>query len=386
MSKTLTYLVLFLMLSIISFFYLGGKITDRKMNHVIDLKDYPISDRAEKLHSNLMVADLHADNLLWDRDMAEENQYGMVDLSKLIAGNYAIQVFDAVIKSPKNLNYQSNNDDSDNITLLAAANRWPIRSWFSLYQRALYQSQILHAVSTNTTRLEIIRTQSDLAYFISQRKGNSFKIGGVLSIEGLHALEGDFDHLNGLFDAGYRIMGLVHFFDNEVGGSSAGQQQHGLTDFGKKIIREMEKKQIIIDLAHASSALITDVLAQASRPVIVSHTGVKGTFDSPRNLSDQQFIAIGENGGLVGIGFWEEAVGSIHPAAIAAAIKYTANLIGVAHVALGSDFDGGVTTSFDASKMIFLTEALIQEGFSDNEINQIMSGNEIEFLKQNLPN
>lgn len=88
----------------------------------------------------------------------------------------------------------------------------------------------------------------------------------------------------------------------------------------------------------------------------------------------------------MGIGFWEEAVGSIHPAAIAAAIKYTANLIGVAHVALGSDFDGGVTTSFDASKMIFLTEALIQEGFSDNEINQIMSGNEIEFLKQNLPN
>ena len=95
--------------------------------------------------------------------------------------------------------------------------------------------------------------------------------------------------------------------------------------------------------------------------------------------------AIAKNGGLIGIGFWEEAVGSIHPASIAAAIRYTSDLLGVDHVALGSDFDGAVTTSFDASNIILLTEALIQEHFSDKEIKKIMGGNQIEFLKHNLP-
>jgi len=180
-------------------------------------------------------------------------------------------------------------------------------------------------------------------------------------------------------------MGLVHFFDNEIGGSSAGESKQGLTDFGKRIIHEMEKKEIIIDLAHASPKLIDQILRIAKRPVIVSHTGVKGTFDSPRNLSDAALRSIAKNGGLVGIGFWEEAVGSIHPASIAAAIRYTSDLIGIDHVALGSDFDGAVATSFDASNIILLTEALIQEHFSDKEIKKIMGGNQIEFLKHNLP-
>jgi len=96
-------------------------------------------------------------------------------------------------------------------------------------------------------------------------------------------------------------------------------------------------------------------------------------------------LAIAKNEGLIGVGFWEEAVGSIHPASIAAAIRYTSNLLGVDHVALGSDFDGAVTTSFDASNIILLTEALIQEHFSDKEIKKIMGGNQIEFLKHNLP-
>jgi microsomal dipeptidase-like Zn-dependent dipeptidase len=147
----------------------------------------------------------------------------------------------------------------------------------------------------------------------------------------------------------------------------------------------MEKKEIIIDLAHASPKLIEEVLEIVKRPVIVSHTGVNGTFYSPRNLSDAALRAIAKNGGLIGIGFWEEAVGSIHPASIAAAIRYTSDLLGVDHVALGSDFDGAVTTSFDASNIILLTEALIQEHFSDKEIKKIMGGNQIEFLKHNLP-
>ncbi|MAJ50637.1 MAG: peptidase M19 [Flammeovirgaceae bacterium] len=385
MRNFLKYFLSLFSLGFLIFFFITGKIADKLLNKVEILNNYKPSQHAKKLHKELIIADLHADNLLWDRDLTSTTSHGMVDLPKLISGNYALQVFDAVVKSPRNLNYLSNSADSDNITLLAAANRWPIQSWFSLYHRAIHQSELLKKAVQKSSRLDFIETQDDLKYFLRLRKNNSYKIGAILSIEGLHALEGNFQNLNGLFEAGFRIMGLVHFFDNKIGGSSAGESKQGLTDFGKRIIREMEKKEIIIDLAHASPKLIEDVLRIAKRPVIFSHTGVKGTFDSPRNLSDAALRSIAKNGGLIGIGFWEEAVGSIHPASIAAAIRYTSDLIGVDHVALGSDFDGAVTTSFDASKIILLTEALIQENFSDNEIKKIMGGNQIKFLRHNLP-
>ena len=385
MKKLLKYTFTLFTLAALLFFYLAGKITDKSMNKVEVLDNYEPSQHAKQLHKDLIIADLHADNLLWDRDLTSVTAHGMVDLPKLISGNYTLQVFDAVIKSPRNLNYLSNSADTDNLTLLAAANRWPFKTWFSLYARALHQSELLKTAVQNSSQLEFIQTQDDLNYFLRLRKNNSYKIGAILSIEGLHALEEDFQNLDGLYDAGFRIMGLVHFFDNEIGGSSAGESKKGLTDFGKRIINEMEKKEIIIDLAHASPKLIEEVLQIVKRPVIVSHTGVNGTFDSPRNLSDAALRAIAKNGGLVGIGFWEEAVGSIRPASIAAAIRYTSDLIGINHVALGSDFDGAITTSFDASNIILLTEALIQERFSDKEIKKIMGGNQIEFLKHNLP-
>ena len=385
MKKLLKYTFTLFTLAALLFFFLVGKIADKSVNKVEVLDNYEPSQHAKQLHKDLIIADLHADNLLWDRDLTSVTAHGMVDLPKLISGNYTLQVFDAVIKSPRNLNYLSNSADTDNLTLLAAANRWPFKTWFSLYARALHQSELLKTAVQNSSQLEFIQTQDDLNYFLRLRKNNSYKIGAILSIEGLHALEEDFQNLDGLYDAGFRIMGLVHFFDNEIGGSSAGEAKQGLTDFGKRIIHEMEKKEIIIDLAHASPKLIEEVLQIVKRPVIVSHTGVNGTFDSPRNLSDAALRAIAKNGGLVGIGFWEEAVGSIRPASIAAAIRYTSDLIGINHVALGSDFDGAITTSFDASNIILLTEALIQERFSDKEIKKIMGGNQIEFLKHNLP-
>jgi len=385
MRKSIKYILTLFLFVFLIFFFVGGKVADRYMNKVETLDNYEPSLHAKQLHKDLIIADLHADNLLWDRDLTITTSHGMVDLPKLISGNYTLQVFDAAIKSPKNLNYPSNSTDSDIITLLSAANRWPIQSWFSLYHRALHQSELLKSAVQKSSQLNFIQTQDDLNYFLRLRKNNSYKIGAILSLKGLDALEGNFQNLNGLFEAGFRIIGLVHLFDNEIGGSSVGESKQGLTDFGKRIIRQMEKKEIIIDLAHASTNLIKDVLKIVKRPVIVSHTGIKGSFDSPNNLSDADVIAIAKNGGLVGIGFWKKAVGSIHPASIAAAIRYTSDLIGVDHVALGSDFDGAVTTSFDASKIILITEALIQENFSDEEIKKIMGGNQIKFLKYNLP-
>ncbi len=384
-KKFLRFLFFMALLAGVVFFFLVGKIGDRSMNNVEEIEEFPISDRAKKLHPKIYVSDLHADNLLWDRDILVRSGHGAVDIPKLIEGGYAIQVFDAVIKTPKGLNYEANDDKTDNIRLVAMANRWPIRTWFSQYNRAIHQSNILHEAANASSELEIVKSASDLDYYMSLRKSNSYIIGGVLAIEGLHALEGKMENLEGLINAGYRIMGLVHFFDNEVGGSSAGVEQEGLTDFGIRVVRRMEQQNIIVDLAHSSPALFDDVLDMATRPVVVSHTGVNGVKNSPRNLSDQQIRRIGENGGLIGIGFWAEAAGSTHPTAIASSIRYVSDMIGVEHVALGSDYDGAVTVGFDSSQIIYLTEALIQEGFSDEEIQLIMGGNQIRFLRENLP-
>jgi len=338
------------------------------------------------LHEELFIADWHSDNLLWDRDILTNAGHGHVDIPRLIKGNVSLQVFDAVIKSPKGLNYEQNTDQTDNITLLAMVNRWPIKAWSGLCERALYQSIILHnAENRSEGKLQIIKSKKDLRLLINERAINKELVGGILAIEGLHALEGDIDNLDKLFDAGFRIMGLTHFFDNKIGGSSAGVEQGGLTDLGRKVIRRMNELDIIIDLAHASEALIEDVLDFSEKPVVVSHTGVKGTFESPRNLSDDQLLNIAAKGGVIGIGFWKGAVGSSSPKDIAKAIRYTADIIGIDHVCLGSDWDGATSIYFDAANIWVLTKALLDEGFSNTEIYQIMGGNQKDFLLANLP-
>ena len=124
----------------------------------------------------------------------------------------------------------------------------------------------------------------------------------------------------------------------------------------------------------------------ATKPVVVSHTGVKGTCDNNRNLSDEQLKSIAKTGGIIGIGFWDTAVCGDDAKSIAKAIRYTANVVGVEHVGLGSDFDGSVKVPFDTSGEALITETLLNEGFTEDEIAKIMGGNVIRLLSENLPN
>jgi membrane dipeptidase len=140
-----------------------------------------------------------------------------------------------------------------------------------------------------------------------------------------------------------------------------------------------------VDLAHSSPQAIKDVLAIAKRPVVVSHTGVQGTCQNQRNLSDAQLKAIADNGGLIGIGFWDVAVCGSTPQAIARAIRHAVNVAGINHVALGSDFDGATTVPFDAAHMVQLTDALLDAGLTEPEIRKVMGDNVLRFLRQNLP-
>ena len=119
--------------------------------------------------------------------------------------------------------------------------------------------------------------------------------------------------------------------------------------------------------------------------VIVSHTGVDGTCPGERNLSDDHVKGIAAHGGIIGIGFWPGAVCGDDATAIARAIRHAVNVAGINAVALGSDFDGTVRTPFDASGLVYLTDALLEEGFSEDEIADIMGLNALEFFLRSLP-
>jgi microsomal dipeptidase-like Zn-dependent dipeptidase len=207
----------------------------------------------------------------------------------------------------------------------------------------------------------------------------------VLATEGAHPLEGDLANLDRLYDAGFRMLGLQHFFDNELGGSLHGISNAGLTDFGRAAVIAAEEKGMIIDVAHSSEAVVRDVLAIAKDPLVVSHTGMRGHCENDRNFSDDLMREIAARGGLVGIGFWDGAVCEATVPSIAAAIVYAIETLGVEHVALGSDYDGATTVPFDASEIAALTDALLKAGVSEDNIRAVMGENALRFFADHLP-
>jgi microsomal dipeptidase-like Zn-dependent dipeptidase len=370
---------------VIFFFVLAASITERVLNPVISKPPYPVSDRAARLHETLFVADMHADSLLWNRDLNADGTVAQADVPKLMRGNVALQAFTVVTKTPRGLNIESNSDSTDNIFLLALAQRQPLENLTSLTKRALWQARRLHeyAAASGGT-LTVIENKRDLAAFVERRKTQKM-VGGWLGIEGAHALDNKLENLDALYNAGFRMISPTHFFDNDLAGSAHGIEKYGLTDKGRELVRRMESRRMLVDIAHASPRAIDDVLAMATRPVVVSHTGVKGTCDNNRNLSDEQLRRVAATGGVIGIGFWDTAVCGEDARSVARAIKYAAGIAGVEHVALGSDFDGSVKVPFDTSGEALITEALIAEGLGDADIALLMGGNVLRLLSESLP-
>lgn len=366
------------------FFYLP-KNQDAKRNS-IHLTAVAIDPHTQKFHNSLFIADLHADSLLWARDLRNRHSYGHVDIPRMLEGNLGLQLFSIVTKVPKNLNLFRNDDRTDNIRLLSIAQRWPVSTWNSLYERAIYQSQKLHDLEAAVPSFRIIRYQEDLQQFIEDKQSRGRLAAGILSLEGGHALEGDLENVERLFDAGIRIIGFAHLFDNRLGGSAHGLEKGGITEFGLEVLKEMERLGILVDISHASPALIDDIFKHSTRPVIATHTGVAAICDdSPRNLADGQIKQIAESEGIVGVGFWTDAVCTSDVMGIIDTVRHVIDLVGEDHVALGSDFDGNVQTPFDAANMVDLTQALLDAGFTESQIRKVMGANVRRLLLENLP-
>lgn len=379
-------IVLVLIASVLAAIFLSSYV-EKDRNVVLSHSPYKVSKQAKKLHQSLIVGDWHADSLLWNRDLTRRANYGQVDIPRLQAGNVGLQMFTVVTKSPAGQNYAKNATDArDNITLLAVAQRWPIASWDSLTARALHQAEKLHVFEkANPQSLQIIRDQKQLAAFIKARQQNPNLVGGLLGTEGSHALDGELKNIRKLYDAGFRMMSLQHFFDNKLGGSLHGTTQSGLTQFGIDAVRTMQALNIIVDVSHSSEQVVKDVLKISTKPLVVSHTGFKGHCNTLRNISDQTMRQIAARGGLIGVGYWKAAICEVTPKSIADSIIYGVKLVGDEHVALGSDFDGSVTTPFDTSELAAITQALLDKGLAEESIRKVMGGNMLRFLQQQLP-
>ncbi len=374
------------LIGLVGFLVFGPGYVERSRNQVSEHAPYLISDRAQALHDSLIIGDWHADSLLWNRDLSTRGVYGQVDIPRLIEGNVAVQVFTAVTKSPAGLNYDENAADAfDNITLLAVAQLWPMRTWGSLTERALYQAEKLSQVQMAVPdSLKIIRTIDDLEEVLSRRAAGESLVGGLLGIEGAHPLEGDMANLLRLESAGYRLIALQHFFDNQLGGSLHGRSNAGLTDFGREVVAEVERRGLILDVAHSSEQVVEDVLDMVDMPIVVSHSGMRSVCDTKRNIPVELMQRIAATGGVIGIGYWQEATCDDTPAGIARSILAATNALGEGAVSLGSDFDGSVGTTFDTSELAAITQELLNVGMDDALIHKVMGENMLRVIRSRL--
>jgi membrane dipeptidase len=380
----LTLVVATLIIVAIGYFTITPAKIDRSQNKVVPVP-LGVTPAAETLQATLDVADMHADSLLWKRDLLERSDRGHIDVPRLIEGRYALQVFSSVTKSPKGQNYNSNGADSDTITSLTVIDLQPPRTWTSLLERSLWHAEKLRGFAERSGgRLRLISTPSDIDRLLADRRNGDSVVGGMLSIEGLQDIEGKIANLDVLYAAGFRMAGLAHFFDNDVAGSMHGVGKGGLTSLGRQVISRMEALGMIVDLAHASHATIADVLAMATRPVVFSHGGVQATCKVNRNLTDDEIRSVAKTGGVIGIGYWAGAICSTNPRDVARAIAHVRDLVGIDHVGLGSDFDGSTTTGFDASQVVAVTQALLNMGFSEADIRKVMGGNVLRVLRAGI--
>ncbi len=358
----------------------------RMVNRTLMRKPYRVRPEAETAHQKMTVVDMHCDALLSNRDLLVWGRRGHVDLPRLRKGNIALQFFSIPTLAPVRAGIPWIPLELDAMTYLLAVERWPKKALGSTFERVMHAADMLRDLEARSEGLfHIIQSVPQLDAFLAAREENPNLTAGLLGVEGLHSLEGRLENLDAFYDAGVRTAGLVHLGGNDLGGAAHGRQQGGLTPFGEAVLRCMEEKCMLVDLAHASPRLISDILDHAARPMVISHTGLKGAFNNERNISDAHAVKIAAQGGLIGIAYFPWAIGPCTVGSIVRTLLYAINLVGADHVGLGSDWDRMVATPFDASGMALITDALLREGLSEEAIVKIMGGNAIRLLRETLP-
>ena len=330
------------------------------------------SEEAKAIHKSHPAIDLHADTLMWSRwlgyDLHQRHTPplplgalgGHVDLPRMRDGGMGAQFF-GLVSLP-------------------------------MHRRAAGLARVIDeqidALEENIARrpgaLRLVRTQEEI-----DACNASGAQAALLGIEGAHALEGSLERLEGFARRGVRYLGLLHFSDNEVGYPAYGrcQRDHdGLTPFGYDLVRKCESLGVIVDLAHINRRGFLDACTVATRPVMVTHTGVLGVYEHWRNIDDAQLRAVADTGGCIGVIFCPRFLGGDGLDPVVAHLKHILDVAGEDAPALGSDWDGFIVPTKDLQDprgLPLLTDAMLKAGFSERAIGKILRGNVLRVVHDN---
>jgi len=195
------------------------------------------------------------------------------------------------------------------------------------------------------------------------------------ALEGADGLEGSIENLRELHRRGVRLVQLVHFLDNDIGhNQTPPHTDGGLSAFGREVVREANSLGVIVDLAHANTRTILDAIEVSEHPILFSHTGVKARHDADRYLTDEEILAIGRDGGVIGI--WPtSAMETIEE--MVRHIDHVKELVGVDHIGIGSDLRGMsyIDAFGDEANFGAIVDGLMAAGYTDDEVGKIMGGN-----------
>jgi microsomal dipeptidase-like Zn-dependent dipeptidase len=407
-----------------------ANLTDRGLNELAEPQPV-ITDADRGYHSQFLVVDLHADTLMWRRGLNESSALGQVDLKRLREGNVGLQVLTMPTRTPGKDDARQCTDaaNSDPVPILAMANGWPPAAWVTPYHRAIAQAEELKRVAGLPRRdgapyVTQIRELRDLESWLAARfpasgEQNDNAIGVLLGAEGAHAFSPDLgEEFETLVDRyGLRLVGPMHHFTNAYGGSSEGCEKplSGLTATGKRLVRTLFSRGMIVDMAHASSAALDDAAVLANelkRPILASHTGVRsyleqnpqaGVSDAHRRqaehraMSGKDIAQVAGTGGTVGIIYWEDQIGAAKVENVVGSITraycdlkksggtgFHTVTNASEHVSLGSDWDGAAKNTVDAAHVAAITVGLKEAGFSQDDIANIAGRNACRVIAQSL--
>ncbi len=329
----------------------------------------------EALHRRVAVADGHADSLMWNRDLTVESRAGHVDFPRLAAAGVKLQCFTIVTRGLPII---------DGFSLFARKQGWPAHARADEWSRCAWQlDRLAHFC-------EVSRGAAAIVGATSQLEGNlrEGRLSAIIGIEGGHALGGQVERVAALYARGVRFMSLTHLSNNELGGTSTPLSgNRPLTPHGRDVLDAMGEVGMALDVAHASPAMLPELLAHPKARPFCSHAGVQGATALWRNLSDQTLKAIADRGGVVGVIFAPQFLGGRTLAHLARHLEHAVNVMGEDGVALGSDFDGMIPLPQgmrDVRDLPKLTRVLLERGMPVRVVEKVLGENYRRFFGELL--
>lgn len=350
---------------------------------------------AKRVHQHILTLDTHCDTPMFfpeGVDFSKRDSRILYDLHKMTEGRQDAVTMAAYLPQPKMGETFSSRIDLAGIRRFnpLLMNRYATISEETgidaitpfAYTNLIFD-KIEEIVKQNSQHISMARTPSDL--YEDKRKGRK---SIMLAIENGLAIEGRMENLRHFAQRGITYMTLCHNGDNDICDSARGCNTHnGVSEFGEKVIQEMNHLGILVDLSHGGEKSFYDALDISTMPIVCSHSNSRALCDMPRNLTDDQMRALARKGGVAHITLYKGFLRKGGEATVLDAIahlEHAIDVMGIDHVGIGTDFDGDGTVKgmADASEMINFTMHLLRRKYSDKDIEKIWGGNWLRLMSQ----